>query len=197
MTMVQKGWVLIGLGAVDLLGWMGTGLGWTNWIFGDNVLTKYGPAALISLGLVMLRWGAAQQTALAEESCEDAHLPNDETVVHREVSMSSVLTVTNRRVRFKGGADMEAVRTAAKDCPAKDADAWRLEDIEAVQVLQASDVLASGFAQNVGAVMAEFLPKAWTLWGVGLRLRDGTQVNIPCGKPMIVAQYIEKRLLSP
>jgi hypothetical protein len=197
MTLAQKGWVLIGLGAADLLGWMGTGLGWTNWIFGDNVLTKYGPAALIALGLFMLRAGSAQQTALAEEACEDAHLPTDETVIHREASMASVLTITSRRLRFKGGAHMDSVRNAAKDCPPTDSGSWCYEDIEGIQVLQSSDVLASGMAQNISAVAADFLPKSWTLWGVGLRLKDGTKVNIPCGSPIIVAQYLEKRLLNP
>jgi hypothetical protein len=48
-------WVLIGAGALDLVGWFLRGYGWTNLLFGDNLFTQYGPWALIAVGISLLR----------------------------------------------------------------------------------------------------------------------------------------------
>jgi len=48
-------WAMIGAGALDLIGWLLTGYGWTNVLLGDNVLTQYGPWALIVAGGAMLQ----------------------------------------------------------------------------------------------------------------------------------------------
>ena len=47
-------WILIALGAIDIIGWFFAGSGWTN-VMGDNILTQYAWGIMIGLGIYLLR----------------------------------------------------------------------------------------------------------------------------------------------
>ena len=195
MNRTTWGWILIGLGATDLLGWVGIGYGWTNMFFGNNLATQCGPALLISIGVLLLRLGHAEQKAIADEELEDKHLPADEKVIHRQLGTYSVLTLTNRNLRFHGHSldtsHPNSVRKLWKNIPKSDSMAWPLSDITAVRVALMGDATDTSYNGNAYAFFNFF-----SMLGVRLTLKDGTAVNVPCGSPQLMEKYIHRNLPS-
>ena len=185
-TLIHKAWIVVGLGAADLFGWMVTGSGWMDWVLGNNIVTKYGAWTLICVGSLMWRMGM-----LANASHEDICLLPGERISHKDVGLISIVTVTNRRLLFYAGPEIERWRFV-KECPRTKAESWSLEDIEGVALLQTTDVFTGDVARHTSAAVAAILPRAWTLWGVGLRLKNGTKVHIPCGSPLSVARHLDQ-----
>lgn len=194
MNKTTWAWILIGLGVADIIGWFGIGYGWTNVFFGVNAVTRYGWSVLIAIGILLLRLGHAEQSAIAEEELEDKHLPSDEKVIHRQPGTYSVLTLTNRNLRFRGHSFMNSLRTSTKDIPASDSVIWPLSALTAVHVALTADALNNPSASRFNAVLSQFLPTQWTELGIRLTLKDGTAVNVPCGSPQLMAKYLQKQL---
>lgn len=191
MTLMHKAWIVVGLGAADLFGWMVTGSGWLDWLFGNNIVTKYGGWTLICIGSLMWRMGM-----LAKGARENIRLLPDERVVHTDVGPTGIVTVTDRRLLFHAGPQLERWRFV-KGCPRTTAESWSFEDIEGVALLQTTDVFTGDVARHASAVVAALLPRAWTLWGVAVRFKNGAQVDIPCGVPLSVARHLDQMSRGP
>lgn len=187
MTLIHKAWIVFSLGAADLLGWMVTGSGWMDWLLGNNIVTKYGAWTLIAIGMFMWRMGM-----LARVANENMSLLPDEQVIHEDAAMLGIVTVTNQRLLFYAGPEIERWRFV-KGCPHTNTDSWSLQDIAGVELLQNTDVFSGSVARAVSGGVAAVLPRSWTLWGVGLRLRNGTKISIPCGSPLSVARHTDEQ----
>jgi hypothetical protein len=171
-------WILIALGALDIIVWFIDGWGWTNYLFGDNVFTKYAWGILIFGGFYMLK----KENALYKAKIDDLDLNENETIIHKQTGNAAIVTVTNERVRFRGYS-MDDVRKSSKGLPEGEIAEYQFSEIEKVQPVKSSEVAKFKIGKLVSLN-----------WGVQLNLKDGNIINIPISDSELVAKHIEKQL---
>lgn len=159
------GWLLIALGAADILQWALTKprYGWTNHLMGDNCFTRNGWGVMILVGWMLVKRGNAERRATKGQ----ADLEAGESVVLTKRSLSGVLTVTDRRIRFFE-ADLSAYRKAVKCVPAEAATDVSFADISSIQPVRQNQVASTKLAALITK-----------MWGISITMKDGTVINLP------------------
>lgn len=171
-------YLLIIAGLLDIIIWFIDGWGWTNYLMGDNIITRYGWALLISGGFYLLR----VENAKDEAEVDDVDLNDGETIIHKQIGNVSIITITNQRIRFRGIA-MDDVRSSSKNVPEEDSIDYILSDVASVRAVKSNDVAKF----KIGKVLA-------VKWGIQLTKKDDQIVNLPINKQELVAKHIEKLL---
>ncbi|MEI8096442.1 MAG: hypothetical protein WCG80_19695 [Spirochaetales bacterium] len=181
MGMVILAWALIVAGLADIGQWLVEGGGWTNYLFGDNELTKYGWSIFIIVGITILVIRARKSKAMKSAQLDDVDLEEGEAVVHRQFSNSSLITVTNRKVRYHIYMGIDDLRKSINDIPDDEKSQVLFSDLVSAKVVKSSDV--SRIA--LGKMMKN-------IWGVQLILKSGKIWNIPTTDAELVAKHIVK-----
>ena len=91
------GYLLIVLGALDYIIWILNGLsfGWLELIVGVNIISQFGAAFLITIGIVLIKNAKA-------ESISEVDIINDldkgEEVIFKNIGDGVVIVITNKKV---------------------------------------------------------------------------------------------------
>lgn len=175
---IVVGWVLIALGVADILQWMLTkpGIGWTNYVLGDNFLTRYGWGMMIGAGVMLVRRGNAERRAAQW----NAELDPGESVVLTKRSSLGVLTVTDRRIRFQE-ADLSTQRKGIRNIPAGSSVELALSDIESIRAVRQREVASTKLAGIIN-----------TMWGISITTKDGDEINLPVSDAVDVAALAQR-----
>ena len=171
-------YLLIAAGLLDIVVWMVDGWGWTNYLMGDNFITRYAWGLLIAGGFYLLR----VENAKEEAELDDVDLNDGEIIIHKQIGNVSIITVTNQRIRFRG-ITMDDVRSSSKNVPEEDSIDYALSDVASVCTVKSSDVAKF----KIGKVLS-------VKWGIQLIKKDDQIVNLPINKQELVAKHIEKLL---
>jgi hypothetical protein len=172
------GWGLVILGIIDLIMWLVDDYGLTHIIFGPQA--KGGPWLMMIVGFYLISKDKAKKL----ESELDKSMMEGETILAKSRGASTILTVTNKRIRFIGFGDMENMRMNSKDVPAEDQVDYWLTEITDVQSVKSTEIAKF----KIGKIIS-------TNWGIQLKLNDGNIVNLQCKDSEVMALHA-KSLLS-
>lgn len=184
------GWILVFLGGLDLGQWVLSGFsyGWTTGVFGDNIISHYGPWLAVVIGYLFITIGGAREKAAAQMTLAEVALPAGETAVYRENTASAVLSLTNNRLMVQGiGWNSFRNNPGAKidNFPASDHFELRLDEIAELRPVRFSEVTSSKITALVGKFVSRF-------WGISVRLNNGQVLNFPVRNPELLAAHFGK-----
>lgn len=184
------GWILMVLGGLDLGQWVLSGFsyGWTTGVFGDNIVSQYGPWLAVATGYLMITLAGSREKAAAQMTLAEVALPAGETAVYRENTASAVLSLTNNRLMVQGiGWNSFRNNPGAKidNFPASDHFELRLDEVEELRPVRFSEVTSSKMAALIGKFVSR-------LWGVSARLKNGQVLNFPVRNPELLAAHFRK-----
>jgi hypothetical protein len=128
------GYSLITLGVIDLIMWIVDDYGFTHLIFGPQA--KGGPWLMLIAGFYLLSRDKAKKL----ENELDKSMLENETILAKSRGASTILTVTNMRIRFIIYSDMDNMRKNSKDVPEENQIDYWLTEISDVKPVKSSEI---------------------------------------------------------
>lgn len=128
---------------------------------------------MIVIGLTMLKKDRMKANELKDEN----DLLQGERVILRHSTQSSIVTVTNQRVRYYGYYTKDLRRSAA-NLPDSDREDYPVNEIHGVKSLRNAD-MAKSFIKVKGD------------WGIQLQMKNGSLVNIPASDADTLSNRID------
>jgi hypothetical protein len=171
------GWGLVILGIIDLIMWLVDDYGFTHIIFGPQA--KGGPWLMMIAGFYLISRDKAKKL----ESELDKSMLEGETVLAKSRGASTIITITNKRIRFIGFSGMDNMRNNSKDVPELDQVDYWLADIKNVKPVKSSEIAKF----KIGKVIS-------TNWGIQLVFKDDSLINLLCKDSETIALHIKSLL---
>ena len=176
------GVLLIGLGVLDLLMWLfsASGYGWLEYVVGVNVISEYAAVFMIIGGFALYKKGKALDSAEVDEVVD---LDSDEKIVFKQVSVDTIVTITNKKIIYRNFGLGENVINNHADVLTDEKAVILFNDIKSVVVVRTKDTATSKLA---GLLNLEF--------GIQIQLKDGVKYNVPTTKSELLCAHISKYL---
>lgn len=171
------GWGLVILGLIDLIMWLVDDYGFTHIIFGPEA--KGGPWLIMIAGFYLISRDKAKKL----ESDLDKSMLEGETILAKSRGTSTILTVTNMRIRFIGYSGMDNMRNNSKDVPDVDQVDYWLTDIKEVKPVKSSEIAKF----KIGKVIS-------TNWGIQLTFKDNKIINLLCKDSETITLHVKSIL---
>lgn len=169
------GIALILAGILDISLWLAQGYGWTEFIFGVGMLSKYSWGILIAAGFYIRNQHKAERTA----ELQVAQLNDGEELVFTDKGTAMILTLTTSRLMF-AEIDLDNIRSNSQHIPSEPAGEFLLEDIQSVSKVKSSDVSNNAVGKKINLN-----------FGVQLVTKDGV-FNLPTSKADILIAHLTK-----
>lgn len=128
---------------------------------------------MIVAGLTMLK--KEKYSRMATD--EDKDLNEGERLIHKQNGDSSIVTVTNQRVRYYGFYTKQ-LSNSVKNLPDSDKEDYKISDIRSVKAINSSDLMKVWFGLD-------------SKWGIRLEMKNGKTINIPASGQDILAGHID------
>jgi hypothetical protein len=175
-------YILIGLGALDLIIWAlnGFSFGWLELVVGVNVLSQYGAWIMIAFGIWMIQKEKAKSKS---EIDAIADLNEGENIIFKNIGNSSIVTVTNQKIIFRTFNIDDTLLKNHNNVVADEKIIFEYNDIESARFVKTKETAKTSIG---GALNLEF--------GVQLKMKDGTIHNLPTSKSEIISAHIHKYL---
>jgi hypothetical protein len=175
-------YILIGLGALDLIIWAfnGFSFGWLELVVGVNDLSKYGAWVMIGIGFWMYRKEKAKDKSEIDAITD---LNEGEEIIFKNTGNSSIVTVTNKKVIFRAFNIDDTILKNHNNVVADEKAIFEYNDIESARFVKTKETAKTKIA---GALNLEF--------GIQLIMKDGTIHNLPTSKSEIISAHINKYL---
>jgi hypothetical protein len=171
------GYSLITLGVIDLIMWIVDDYGFTHLIFGPQA--KGGPWLMLIAGFYLLSRDKAKKL----ENELDKSMLENETILAKSRGASTILTVTNMRIRFIIYSDMDNMRKNSKDVPEENQIDYWLTEISDVKPVKSSEIAK----YKIGKLVS-------TNWGIQLTFKDGKIINLLCKDSEAMALHAKSLL---
>lgn len=170
------GYALIATGILDIYLWSKNGIGWTNQILGDNILTQYGWGLMVAGGIYFIRKSKAVEQILLDDVDSD----DDESVIHKESGRGAIIILTSKKLKFYG-FDVSNSRGIVPNLPEQDNLTIDLTQIETVRSIMSKEVIFIG----------KLVPFKW---GIQVSLLDGQLFNMPISNSDLVTKLCNKAI---
>lgn len=175
-------YILIGLGALDLIVWMfnGFSFGWLELVVGVNLISKYGAWIMIASGVWLLNKEKAKEKS---EIDSVADLEIGEEIIFKNTGNTTIIIVTNKKIIYRAFNIEESTLKNHNDVVPEEKAIFQYADIDSVISVKVKDIantkvgLLSGF---------EF--------GLSLKMKDGSVKNLPTSKSELLSAHISKYL---
>lgn len=173
-------YILIGLGALDLIIWVFNGFtfGWLELVVGVNEISKYGAWIMIGAGIWLLR----KENAI-EKSEIDAisDLETGEEIIFKNSGNTTIITLTSKKIIYRA-FNVEENTLKHNDNVITDEKAIIFyNDISNVSAVKVKDVANTKLGKLSGF---EF--------GISLKMKDGSIKNLPTSKSELICAHISK-----
>ena len=160
-------YILIGLGALDLIIWVlnGFSFGWLELIVGVNPISQYGAWIMIGAG----GWLLNKENAKEQSDIDTvADLEPGEDIIFKNTGNTTIITLTSKKTD-NVIADEKAI--------------IYYNDISNVSAVKSKDVANT----KIGKLLSfEF--------GISLKMKDGSTKNLPTSKSELICAHITKYL---
>lgn len=175
-------YILIGLGALDLIIWVlnGFSFGWLELIVGVNGLSKYGAWIMIATGIWLLKKEKAKEKS---EIDAVADLETGEEIIFKNVGNTSIVTVTNKKIIFRCFQIDDSFVKNHNNVVTDEKVIFEFNNIESVRFVKTKETAKTKIG---GALNLEF--------GIQLIMKDGTIHNLPTSKSELICAHIAKYL---
>ena len=173
------GIALIIAGALDLLLWLAQGYGWTEFLFGVGMLSRYSWGILIAAGFYIRNQHKAEMAA----ELQVAQLNDGEEVVFTDKGTAMILTLTTSRLMY-AEIDLDDLRGNSQNIPSEPAGEFLVEDIQSVSKVKSSDVSNNALGKKINLS-----------FGVQLVTKNGV-FNLPTKKADILIAHLTKYISS-
>lgn len=173
------GYLLIVLGALDYFIWILNGLsfGWLELIVGVNIISQFGAAFLITIGIVLIKNAKA-------ESISEVDIINDldkgEEVIFKNIAAGVVIVITNKKVIIWQSHKMNYSNFYENVCTDEKL-SISYDSIEAVKPVKNSEI-----NKTIDFIHTNF--------GISFKMKDGSVKNISTFKSELISAYINKQL---
>ncbi len=131
---------------------------------------------MVVIGFMILK----KERIIKAANRDASNLDDGETLIHKQTGDNSIITITNKRVRFYG-VYVKNLRYSSTNLPDSDKEDFLLTNISKVRPVNFSDVGSNRLAKKNPAK-----------WGIQLQLKDGRIVNLPITEQDIVSGQIEQ-----
>lgn len=175
-------YILIGLGALDLIIWAfnGFSFGWLELVIGVNDVSKYGAWVMIGLGFWMFRKEKAKDKSEIDAITD---LNEGEEVIFKNVGNTSIVTLTNKKIIFRCFQIDDSFVKNHNNVVTDEKVIFEFNNIESVRFVKTKETAKTKIG---GALNLEF--------GIQLIMKDGTIHNLPTSKSEILTAHINKYL---
>jgi len=175
-------YILIGLGALDLIIWLfnGFSFGWLELVIGVNDVSKYGAWVMIGLGFWMFRKEKAKDKSEIDAITD---LNEGEEVIFKNVGNTSIVTLTNKKIIFRCFQIDASFVKNHNNVVTDEKAIFEFDNIESVRFVKTKETAKTKLH---GALNIEF--------GVQVILKDGAIHNLPTSKSEIISAHINKYL---
>lgn len=176
-------YALIILGALDIIIWLLTGFetGWID-IFGVEPLSRHGWWLMIGTGIYFL----SKQKAKEKSEIEDVKdLEEGEQIVYKNVSASTIITLTTKKIIFRA-FDNQSLDGIAKNFENVIVDEKRIflnDEITSVKSVKCKDIAK----RKIGKLNS-------TEFGISLVLKNGETANLMTSKSELIVAHISKNI---
>ena len=173
------GYLLIALGALDYLIWILNGLsfGWLELIVGVNIISQYGAAFLITIGIILIKNEKA-------ESMSEVDLINDldkgEEVIFKNIADGVIIVITNKKVIIWQSHNTNYSNFYENVCTDEKL-SIPYDSIESVKPVKNSEI-----NKTIDFIHTKF--------GISFKMKDGSVKNIRTFKSELISAYINKQL---
>ena len=101
-------YILICLGALDLIIWVSNGFsnGYLEYFVGVNFLSKYGAWLMIASGYYLLNKEKGKENSEIDLINE---LENGEEIIYKSIGNSTIITLTNKKLIFRAFVDLSSI----------------------------------------------------------------------------------------
>ncbi|HEX2976566.1 MAG TPA: hypothetical protein VHO68_11580 [Bacteroidales bacterium] len=142
--------------------------------FGLVIFGFFAGIVMIVIGMNMLK----KDKMTAKELNDEGDLMQGERLVLRHSTSSSIVTVTNMRVRYYGYYTKD-LRRSATNLPDSDREDYPVNEIHTVKSLRNADMVRKSFIKVKGD------------WGIQLQMKNGTVINIPAADADTLSNRID------
>lgn len=173
-------YILIGIGASDILLWLINGFefGWLEFVVGVNVVSEYGAWTMIAIGFWIIR----KQKAIEKSEIDDvADLDEEENVAYKQINASTIVTVTNKKIIYRCFDDINEIVNKNNNVLADEKVIFPYDEIDSVAPVKTKETAKT----NLGGMLN-------INFGIQLKLKDGTVYNIPTTKGELICAHINK-----
>lgn len=174
-------WALIILGLLDLGQALIDKWGWINYLFGNNVFTRYAWGFMVGYGAYILR----QEKGKYFAEIDDFDLVDDEQILFKEVGYIAILKVTQKRILYRifDHASFENLINV----PTTELTQIMFSDIENFEITRGKDVAGNALARNF-PILKDIKS------GVRVIYKNGDIINLQITKSDLVMKVLEKSL---
>ena len=175
-------YILIGLGALDLIIWVlnGFSFGWLELIVGVNGLSKYGAWIMIATGIWLLKKEKAKEKS---EIDAVADLETGEEIMFKNVGNTTILTLTSLKIIYRAFNVEENTIKQNDNVIADEKAIFYYNDINFVSAVKVKDIANTKIGKLSGF---EF--------GISLKMKDGKIINLQTLKSELICAHIAKYL---
>lgn len=175
-------YILIGLGALDLIFWVlnGFSFGWLELIVGVNGLSKYGAWIMIATGIWLLKKEKAKEKS---EIDAVADLETGEEIIFKNAGNTTILTLTSLKIIYRAFNVEENTIKQNDNVIADEKAIFYYNDINFVSAVKVKDIANTKIGKLSGF---EF--------GISLKMKDGKIINLPTSKSELICAHIAKYL---
>lgn len=169
------GFALITAGALDIILYFAQGYGWTEFVFGYGIISRYSWGLMIAAGIFYRNKYKAELTA----ELQTAQLNNGEEVIFTEKGNEIILTLTSSRLMYSE-VDLDNLRSNSLHIPSEPAGEFLIEDIKSIKKVMSSEVSNNALGKKIRMH-----------FGVQLETQNGV-FNLPCKKADILLAHLNK-----
>jgi hypothetical protein len=176
-------YILIALGASDLLIWVfnGFSFGWLEFVVGVNVISKYGGWIMIAIGGAILNKISANTNA--EQDKLDLNLEEGEEMIFSNNTTATIVHVSNKRLFFRN-IDLTDQTIKENENVLTDSKIdFRLNEIKTCKPIKVKEIAKTKIGKVSGFT-----------FGIQLEMTDGRIINISTTKADIISSHINKFL---
>lgn len=173
-------YILIGLGALDIIIWILNGFtfGWLELVVGVNVISMYGGWGMIALGI----WYYQKEKAIEKSEIDDiADLESGEEIVFKNVGNATIVTVTNKKIIYRAHNVEEATLNFNDNVVAEDKATFPYSEIDSITSIKFKDIATTKFGKLKGIN-----------FGISLKMKDGSVKHLPTSKSELLCAHISK-----
>lgn len=174
-------YILIGLGALDLIIWVlnGFSFGWLELIVGVNPISQYGAWIMIGAG----GWLLNKENAKEKSDIDTvADLEPGEDIIFKNTGNTTIITLTSKKIIYRAFNVEESTVEKIDNVIADEKAIIYYNDISNVSAVMVKDVA------NTKIILVNYK------FGISLKMKDGSTKNLPTSKSELICAHIAKYL---
>jgi hypothetical protein len=173
-------YILIGLGALDLIIWVfnGFSFGWLELIVGVNAISQYGAWIMIATGIWLLRKENAKEKSEIDAISD---IETGEEIIFKNSGNTTIITLTSKKIIYRAFNVEENTLKQNDNVIADEKAIIYYTDIINVSAVKVKDVANTKIGKLSGF---EF--------GISLKMKDGSIKNLPTSKSELICAHISK-----